>query len=70
MVPEAISLGLKPLGSEADHSFLPSAEVKKTGSVPPLPHTYSWHGAELIKHRNDLPFTCMYMGLYSMRYIN
>jgi hypothetical protein len=70
MVPVAISPGLKPLGSEADHSFPPTAEAKKSEPIPPLPYTYSWRGAELIKRRNNLPFTCMYMGLYSMRYLN
>jgi hypothetical protein len=35
---KAISLGIKKkLGSEADHSTPPSAEVKNCGAIPPLP---------------------------------
>jgi hypothetical protein len=30
-----------------------SAELKKGGAMPPLPHTYSWHNAKLIKHRDN-----------------
>jgi hypothetical protein len=33
-----------------------SAEVYKSGAIPALPHTPSWRGASLIKHR-DLTFT-------------
>jgi hypothetical protein len=30
-----------------------SAEVKNGGVVPPLPYTFSWRGAYLIKHRDS-----------------
>jgi hypothetical protein len=39
----AISLGVKRLGPEVDHSPPFSAEVKNGEAVPPLPHTSSWH---------------------------
>jgi hypothetical protein len=38
-------LGVSQQGREADHSPPTSAEVKKYGSIPPLPHTSSWHSA-------------------------
>jgi hypothetical protein len=37
--------GGKAAGLEADHSRPSSAEVKKGGSIPPLPHTSSRHSA-------------------------
>jgi hypothetical protein len=40
----ALSPGVKRPGREADHSP-PSAEVKNTGPIHPLPHTSSWRGA-------------------------
>jgi hypothetical protein len=33
----ALSLGLKRLGREANHSLLSSAEIKNGGAIPPLP---------------------------------
>jgi hypothetical protein len=33
----SISVGLKELGHEADHSASSSAEVKNDGAIPPLP---------------------------------
>jgi hypothetical protein len=38
-VPGVISLGVKQLGCEADHSPPSSAEIKNGGAIPPLPHT-------------------------------
>jgi hypothetical protein len=35
----------KRQGREADHSPPPSAEIKKTWIIYPLPHTHSWHSA-------------------------
>lgn len=32
----------KGTGREAGYSVPSSAEVKKGGTIPPLPHTYSW----------------------------
>jgi hypothetical protein len=40
-----ISLRVKCLWHEADHSPTSSAEVKNDGTIPPLPHTSSWHCA-------------------------
>jgi hypothetical protein len=48
--------GVKRPGREADRSPPSSAEVKNGGSMPPLPHTPSWRGVLLIKHRDN--FTC------------
>jgi hypothetical protein len=36
---------MKGQDREADHSPQSSAEVKKVGAIPPLPHTPSWRGA-------------------------
>jgi hypothetical protein len=41
----AFSPGVKRQGREADHSSLFSAEPKKRGAIPPLPHMSSWHSA-------------------------
>jgi hypothetical protein len=41
----ALSLGVKRPGHEADSSPPSSAEVKNGGTILPLPHTSSWHGA-------------------------
>jgi hypothetical protein len=41
----AIFPGVNWLRREADHSPPSSAEVKKGGSIPPLPHTSSWRSA-------------------------
>jgi hypothetical protein len=35
----------------------PYAELKNGSVLPPLPHTSSWHGAKLIKHRIAFTFT-------------
>jgi hypothetical protein len=40
-----LSLGVKRPGREVDHLPPTSAEVKKSGSIHPLPHTLSWHSA-------------------------
>jgi hypothetical protein len=37
-----LSPGAKRQGREADHSSPASAEIKKRGSIHPLPHTSSW----------------------------
>jgi hypothetical protein len=44
-VPGALSPGVKRPGREVDHSPPTSAEVKKNGSIHPLPHTPSWRSA-------------------------
>lgn len=36
---------VKHQGCQADHSPPPSAEAKKGGAIPPLPHVSSWHSA-------------------------
>jgi hypothetical protein len=43
LVPGALSPGVKRQGREADHSPPSSADVKKGGPIPPLPHISSWH---------------------------
>jgi hypothetical protein len=50
LVQGTLSLGVKRPKREADHSPSSSAEVKIRGAITPLPHTPSWHGAQL-KHR-------------------
>jgi hypothetical protein len=38
----ALSPGIKQRGCEANQSHPSSAEVKKGGAIPPLPHMPSW----------------------------
>jgi hypothetical protein len=44
-VPWAPSSRVEQPGRQADHSFPPSCEVKNGGTLTPLLHTPSWHGA-------------------------
>jgi len=46
-VPRALSLGVKRLGREADHSAQLSAQVKNAWSYTSIPRTSSWRGAWL-----------------------
>jgi hypothetical protein len=46
-VPGALSPWVKRPSREADHSAPTSAEVKKSGSIHPLPYAPSWQGAYL-----------------------
>jgi hypothetical protein len=57
----AVSLGLKQLGHEADHSPPSSSEVKNGGAIPSFPHASSWHGAKLIKHGDNCTVTFFYV---------
>jgi hypothetical protein len=52
----ALSLGVKRLGHEGDHSPPSSVEINRGGALPPLPHIFSWHSALLIKHSNSFTF--------------
>jgi hypothetical protein len=45
---------------KADRSLPASAEVKKLGSLCPLPHTPSWRITQLVKHRNNFTFSLFY----------
>jgi hypothetical protein len=53
--------GVKQPGHEADHSCSSSAKVDNGGAIPPL-HTSSWHGAQLIKPRENFTFY-LYLGM-------
>jgi hypothetical protein len=44
---------IKRQGREADHSPPSSVEDKNGRAITPLPHTSSWCGAWLIKHRDN-----------------
>jgi hypothetical protein len=44
-VPGALSLGIKRLGREADHSPASSAEFNNGGVTSLLAHASSWRGA-------------------------
>jgi hypothetical protein len=46
-----LSSGVKRPGHEAGHSPPTSAEIKKMWIYTSLPHTSSWRGAELVKHK-------------------
>jgi hypothetical protein len=61
---EAFSPGIKRQGREDDHSPPSNAEVKSGGTIPPLPHTSSWH--VLVNHaREQLYFS----GYFSMIFL-
>jgi hypothetical protein len=52
-VPVALSLGVKQPGHEAHHSPTSAKVKKKRGSIHPIPHTFSWLSAELVKCRDN-----------------
>jgi hypothetical protein len=56
-VPGALSPGVKRQGREADHSPPTSAEVKKMW-IYTSPHTPSWRGALLLRHRDNFTLPC------------
>jgi hypothetical protein len=61
-----LSLGIKRLGREADHSPPSSAKVKECVELyfhsPNMP---SWHGAQLKKHRDNFTFYLYFSLMYS-----
>jgi hypothetical protein len=62
-VPEALSLGVKRPGREADHSPPSSAEVKEWVALYlHSSNTPSWRGAQL-KHRDNFTYTTYYLCL-------
>jgi hypothetical protein len=67
-VQEALSLGVKRLGREADHSPLSSAEVKVCVELYlHSPNTSSWRGAQLKeKHRDNFTFTFIFIYSFYM----
>jgi hypothetical protein len=56
-VPGALSRGVKRPRRKAYNSLPSSAEVKNGGTISPLPHMSSWHGAYLIKHMDNFFFS-------------
>jgi hypothetical protein len=56
------SLGIERQERGADHGSLCTASVKSRGAIHPLPNKTSWHGVQLIKHKENLPFyrSCLY----------
>jgi hypothetical protein len=52
----AILPGAKRQGREADPSPSSSAEVMNGGAIPTLLNMYSWHNAQLIKHKSNFTF--------------
>jgi hypothetical protein len=53
---EDISPGIKGQEGESDHSPPSSVEAKNGGAILPRPYTSSWHGAEVIKHKDNFNF--------------
>jgi hypothetical protein len=53
----AISLRVKRLGREANHTSPSSAEAKSGGVIPPLHNVSPWPGAHLIQDRSNFIFT-------------
>jgi hypothetical protein len=52
----ALSPRIKRPGLEADHYLQLVPRLRKCGSIHPLPHTSSWHSAELVKYTDNLLF--------------
>jgi hypothetical protein len=52
-VPGALSLWVKRLGCEADHSPATSVEVRKMWFYTFTPYMPSWHSAYLVKYREN-----------------
>jgi hypothetical protein len=57
-LPGVVSAGIKVPEDKANHSPPSSIEVKNCKAIPPLPHTPSCCGAQLIKHRDNSTFIC------------
>jgi hypothetical protein len=58
-----IGCGADPVGTrgtfaegQAGHSLPSRAEDKKDGVISPFPHTSSWRGTSLIKHKDNCTF--------------
>jgi hypothetical protein len=64
--PGVIPLGVKRPGREAGHLPPSTAEFKKGGAIPPLPHMSLWDSASLIYHREKftLPYVISFGGLF------
>jgi hypothetical protein len=60
LVPGALSPGVKRPGHEADQSPPTSARSRKRGFIHPLPYMCLWHGALLVKHRDNFTFNVLY----------
>jgi hypothetical protein len=43
---------------------------KKHGSIHPLPHTPSWHSAELVKHRDNFTLLFTFIFCYWQKILN
>jgi hypothetical protein len=57
--------GVKLPGREAHHSQL-VPRSRKRESIHPLPHTFSWHSAELANHGDNFTFyRLVYLAKYS-----
>jgi hypothetical protein len=58
----------KAMECEADHLPLSSAQVKKGGAIPPIPHISMslWHIAEFIKHKDN--FTLLILRKYIVKF--
>jgi hypothetical protein len=54
--PGTLSLGVNPPGREDNHVLPNGIEVRSGGAILLLPHTPSWRGAQLIKHRDNFTF--------------
>jgi hypothetical protein len=56
----ALSLGKSSQGI-ANHSLQLVPTSRKRGSIHPLPHTFSYRGAELVKYRDNFTLTQIIM---------
>jgi hypothetical protein len=68
-VPGAVSLGVKRLGREADHSPPSSADVKNAWSYTFTPQ-YVFMAWCLVKHRDNFTFTYYYYYYYYYYLLN
>jgi len=55
-LPEALTLGIRRQGCEADQSPPSSAEVRRRGAIPLLPQ-YVFMASYLVKHGDNFTFT-------------
>jgi hypothetical protein len=49
-------LGGKAIGAWSHHAPSSGAEVKNSGVIPPLPHTYSWRIASVTTQKENFTF--------------
>jgi hypothetical protein len=70
LVPGALSPGVERHGCEGDHSPPSSAEVKKGGALPPLPHVFFMTRCSTNEEQGQLYFTFIFLIMRHFRAVS